>query len=672
MKILDDLKIYSVKEYDYSILRDIETVEKKIKRGKRVQKRNYKNVVCAFDIETTGLSDIEHSFMYVWQVCIFPDVIVGRTWNEFKQFLLRASYYLEDNETLVFYVHNLSYEMHFLKGVFHFNTDDCFCVDVRKFLTASLHGGKIEFRCAYLHSNMSLALFTEKYEAKHRKLSGSDFDYSKTRYPDTPLSDDELRYCVYDVAGLCEAIQNEMKLDNDNIATVPKTSTGYVRRDIMTSLEKFDKNMLRDCLPDYETYCMGKEAFRGGNTHASRFYADKILEDVLSYDFSSQYPFCMMCRKFPFGTWYDFDNPDIEDVHMVIENGDACIFEICLKGVELKTFACGNPYIPVHKCYELENETADNGRVMSADSLTMCVTDIDYKIIEDLYVWDNIEVTALKWCRYGYLPTQITDVLKKYMVMKTELKYTGDNEILLTKVKNKFNGIYGLTAQRSVQRSVLFVDNVFKYEDIDEEKEYNKFLTYGKLSFMWGVWVTAHARMLFHEAFTMCGIRYIYGDTDSVKFLNSPDIVEKIDRYNDGQRKQAEEHGAFCDIGGRRYHLGVLERDAEYKKFKTLGAKKYCYVDKNDNLKITIAGVGKSIGAKELGTIDNFKIGFVFRDAGGTESVYNDNVDFVIERDGHKIRITDNLFIKDSSYTLGVTGDYFDLIRKCTGYGELI
>ena len=100
MKTLDDLKIYSVKEFDYASIRDIESIEKKVKRGKRIRKRKYKNIVCAFDIETTGLPDIEHSFMYVWQACIFPDVIVGRTWNEFKSFLLRLVYYLEDNETI--------------------------------------------------------------------------------------------------------------------------------------------------------------------------------------------------------------------------------------------------------------------------------------------------------------------------------------------------------------------------------------------------------------------------------------------------------------------------------------------------------------------------------------------------------------------------------------------
>ena len=50
-------------------------------------------------------------------------------------------------------------------------------------------------------------------------------------------------------------------------------------------------------------------------------------------------------------------------------------------------------------------------------------------------------------------------------------------------------------------------------------------------------------------------------------------------------------------------------------------------MDASGSLHITVAGVGKSIGAKELasrGGIKAFKEGFTFYKAGGTESVYND------------------------------------------------
>jgi hypothetical protein len=50
-----------------------------------------------------------------------------------------------------------------------------------------------------------------------------------------------------------------------------------------------------------EEYKMLKRAFRGGNTHASRFYSNKILENVHSYDIQSSYPTVMLTDDFPIG-----------------------------------------------------------------------------------------------------------------------------------------------------------------------------------------------------------------------------------------------------------------------------------------------------------------------------------------------------------------------------------
>ena len=104
--------------------------------------------------------------------------------------------------------------------------------------------------------------------------------------------------------------------------------------------------------------------------------------------------------------------------------------------------------------------------------------------------------------------------------------------------------------------------------------------------------------------------------------------------------------------------MGVFE-DEGYKlpnRFKTLGAKKYVLDD--GKLHITIAGVDKKLGAVELGTIENFKEGFTFKDAGGTEAVYNDNVRMKVKKDGHILEIRDNVVIRPSTYTLGITAEY--------------
>ena len=53
----------------------------------------------------------------------------------------------------------------------------------------------------------------------------------------------------------------------------------------------------------------------------------------------------------------------------------------------------------------------------------------------------------------------------------------------------------------------------------------------------------------------------------------------------------------------------------------------------------------------------------IFKDAGGSEAVYNDNIDMIIKVGKREIHIRDNLYIKPSVYTLGMTEEYIDLLK---------
>ena len=81
----------------------------------------YKDILTAFDIETTRIVEIEQSVVYIWQWAIGPDLVVtGRTMEEFIQFkdmLLEA---LGEYERILIFVHNLAYEFQFMKGVYKF------------------------------------------------------------------------------------------------------------------------------------------------------------------------------------------------------------------------------------------------------------------------------------------------------------------------------------------------------------------------------------------------------------------------------------------------------------------------------------------------------------------------------------------------------------------------
>ena len=228
----------------------------------------YADCVCCFDIEATRIEEREQSIMYVWQVAIDEFTVYGRTWTEFKAFLRKLKEKLGDMHLMIF-VHNLSYEFQFLSGIYHFNDYEVFCTDSRKVLKCNMFKN-FEFRCSYKLTNLSLAAMAKRYNKKYLKESGDDFDYTKRRFPDTPLTEQELRYCEHDVLAVVESIYQIMLINNDDLYTLPLTSTGFVRRNVKQGMREYWYQM-KDEFPPYRCYQLLKSAFRGGNTHANRF-----------------------------------------------------------------------------------------------------------------------------------------------------------------------------------------------------------------------------------------------------------------------------------------------------------------------------------------------------------------------------------------------------------------
>ena len=87
---------------------DLPKFTPEVKPRGRYVRNEYNAQVCAFDIETTALTDIEQAVMYVWQFAIEDYIIVGRTWDEFRE-LIRWLNILSFKRRIIVFVHNLSY-----------------------------------------------------------------------------------------------------------------------------------------------------------------------------------------------------------------------------------------------------------------------------------------------------------------------------------------------------------------------------------------------------------------------------------------------------------------------------------------------------------------------------------------------------------------------------------
>lgn len=205
-------------------------IPKPIKTNKGIE---YYNLPCAFDIETTStysskLDNIEKiAFMYVWQISINGNIIVGRTWDEFEECYneIVKHFMLDEFKRLIIYVHNLSFEFQFIAH--RFKWLKVFSLEKRKPVQAVTTDG-VEFRCSYLLSGFSLEnLGKQLQKYKVEKKVGS-LDYSKIRHSKTPLTEEELEYCVDDVKVVTSYIKECIENDGD-ITKIPLTKTGYVR-----------------------------------------------------------------------------------------------------------------------------------------------------------------------------------------------------------------------------------------------------------------------------------------------------------------------------------------------------------------------------------------------------------------------------------------------------------
>ena len=665
---MDTKGINTIDSFDYSIISTAGLQKRRQgNQGRKHDKRKYKDLFCAFDIETTNDMELEQAYMYIWQFQIEDQTIIGRTWMEFKEFLHNCRMQLKQDEYLMIYVHNLSFEFSFLKGIYNFKSDEVFSIESRKVLRCTMWD-HFELRCSYLLTNMNLDMFTKKMGVTH-KLSGEEFNYNKKRYPWTELTDKELEYCITDVKALVEALKVYYAIEGDNYYSIPYTSTGFVRRDVKRAMRHYNRQDLFNMQPDYEVFKILREAFRGGNTHANRYYAGQIMENITSYDRVSSYPDVQINELFPMSPWIREENVTADRAcRIIFKHKRAALMRVGFKNIRLKNPLWGCPYIPKHKCRNLGRHYNDNGRILWADWLEISLCDPDLKIIMEEYDYDSITFYDFFHCRYGRLPKPLREEIQKFYRDKTELKGVQGQELFYMLQKAKLNSIFGMSCQMPVKQTIDYIDGMWIEQELPEEELLAKNNAKAFLVYSWGVFTTCHARMELEKALNIVGPeRFVYCDTDSVKFIDDGKVSFKA--YNESRKRDSIKNGGFAaDPAGHNHYLGVYENEGSSPRFCTLGAKKYAYEDASGELHITVAGVSKYKGAVELarrGGLEAFKEGFVWYDAGGLESVYNDDPELKeVTIDDHKLQISSNVLLRPSTYTLGITGEYARILEN--------
>ncbi len=561
----------------------------------------YYNVPCSYDIETTSYYDDngdKQALTYIHGLMIDNTFIYFRTWEKFTDFIKRLKCLIHPHK-LIIYVHNLSYEFQFFCKQIHIT--NVFARKERRPIKCK--SNNIEFRCSYFLTNLSLANLAKNngYSFKEK------YNYDKYRDYSTPLTKGEIIYNMLD----CKIVVQHIRklLQEYDVNKIPLTATAFTRQHTLNYLKNDNecnylkyRDKIKNAFPTPEIFKILMKCFAGGYTHANSRYANQILFHVNSYDFTSHYPAILFRHKFP----YKFNpvSPNFND------DKYATIGLYEFYNISAKTTIT---YISKHKLNNSVKSIFDNGRLLKSDYISIYLTDIDLKIIDMFYNYDNIVCLCKYASLYKHLPKGLIKSMMIDYKMKTELKGIHGQEDNYLAAKGRLNSFYGMCVTNPLNDEISFTNGEWEKEPItniiDElEHKKNNFNTF--LLYQWGVYCTAWARYDLLQNVKRLedinGVNHtVYCDTDSIKFLDDFDYV--FSEFNKKIQAENEIAAEYFDLTiddyapknkhGKRFEIGLFDCETEgtnndYREFKTLGAKRYAYLQKY-HYHFTVSGIPK-------------------------------------------------------------------------------
>lgn len=679
-------------------LKSFEYDKKHIHGGNNKKGKDVCDDIFTFDIEVSsawldgdevvgyqfGMDDdywddvIALSIPYIWQFGANGKVYYGRELREFEKVLAD----MPTDRHIIIWVHNLSYEFHFLNNFLKWKT--VFAKNTHKPIKAiPLNYPNIEFRCTYMLTRLSL----EKWGDELGTPKTHELDYDVLRTPLTPLTDEELHYCENDCIVVTEGIKTYLKRYG-NLCRIPLTQTGTVREVVKERLFKkpgYRTSILKLLPANAQEYVRLKAIFAGGYTHANYTFSGQHLKTAIEhYDFASSYPTVMVAEKYPMSAFVLMPNKIIDESTF---DSFAYIYHIVFTELQCMT---ENTYLSSSKALNgIVHRIEDNGRIRYADKYEAYITEQDWLTIKETYKWEEVEVIAVWRSRKGYLPKEFTEYILELYYNKTQYKDVEGKEEIYMQSKQYINSMFGMMVTALLPDEVEFdgtqwTSHTHTPSDID--KELNKLAhqpNYTKkvfLSFAWGCWVTAYARRNLWKCIIPNDENVIYCDTDSIFLLKGADFTWYNKEITDKLKKACDTMGLDFestrpkDVDGKPRPLGIFDKEPECVEFKTLGAKRYLEKRKGENfLRLTVSGINKQAVDCLEDDFDNFKEGFVFDKEHPSvkkmlSTYIQGDVPEVLLDDGYYNTYTWGINLRRTGYKITMTPEYKELI----GYEEPI
>ena len=550
------------------------------------------------------------SLCYIWQFSFNEDVYYGRNLKDIIDIFNK----LPSNIHFIIYVHNLAYEFQFLNNYLR-PWKTVFARNAHKVIYAiSERFPNIEFRCSYFLTRLSLDSWgkTLNFPKLH------SLDYLQLRTPKTTITQEEMDYAERD----CRVVYKGIKKYTErykHVDRIPLTQTGEVRRELkhIVQKERSIYKLMINLIPENAyMYSLMKRTFQGGYTHANFTLAGRVLKNGCAYDFASSYPAVACSEKFAITPF----TPDIYEPDKIDKY--AYLMKVKFDDVEAKTF---NHYLSYSKGIDVKDVELDNGRVISAKTLTMWITEQDLDIILKTY---KCKYTILECyrSRKAYLPTCIVKYILELYCNKTRYKDVDGMDDIYAQSKQFINSVFGMSVTDLMQDDIEFdgLNWTTKFKTTADVESYlaelktdNKGRTF--LAYQFGCWITAYARHNLWECLLTCDEDVVYCDTDSLKIRKDMNFDWYNEKIDEKMRKACAAHKIDFqktrpkDPNGVEHPLGRFEREADWLEFKTLGAKRYCYRSAKDGkLHLTVSGINKEAVICLNDDIENFNEDTVF------------------------------------------------------------
>lgn len=670
---------------------------------------------CGHEMQITYLSNVLTMNCNTGEII---DSIFFRTISETIDFFTNL-------EPCIVWAHNLDYELTFLLrdlqpnglyGEYNYMYDrqgqDILLRDKNAPLSITLQElPNVTFRDSYALFNKSVATLGEEIG-----LPKIEYDYKKIRLPWEKLDPLDYEYNERDNVIVAKNIYKYMKDHDINVNQIPLTFTSAVRKmrkDFIKNnygskaLNKYYYDRHNSFLSFNFTDDLMK-VYQGGLTASNMLYTAKLIDNrscsgVIGVDIKSSYPNQMCTKKFPV---FDTDNTllgELANKKYKLGNykGYVGIFTFHNIRIKNKKYLLPISSSQIRKGSISNNYELFNGKLISADYVTIPCNNVDVDVINSVYDYDKIECS------------RITTASKEQFLRKEEVAFLLHN--FLNKETQKgdikalakliINSMYGVKVSCPIKDYYEIVDgeilttDYFDYTEERREMIYSNFIDQQTLFggsidvYSHGVFITSYARKQLMDMVVYIvdhGGNVVYSDTDSIKFFcdtkdQQDEIINNILNMNDHKIEQNKKLPRFksfkkqFDLSDDEYNiistLGIWEvEDKEpHRLFMTYGAKKYGYIKYDGEIKTTIAGCNKKnipIVIKNVSRENNITIQeafqFVFspgttfdESASGRTTAYKEKLNPLdmlhMTYQGIKINQFGGTIIKDTTYTLNMT-----------------